>query len=35
MKVALSVKARDFIDLFVERIERLALAMPPRTAVKA
>jgi purine nucleosidase len=27
MKVALGVRARDFIDLFVERIEMLALAM--------
>jgi purine nucleosidase len=29
MKVALGVRARDFIDLFVERIEKLALATPP------
>jgi purine nucleosidase len=28
MRVALGVRARDFIDLFVERIEKLALAMP-------
>lgn len=28
MKVALGVRARDFIDLFVERIEKLAFAMP-------
>jgi purine nucleosidase len=28
MKVALGVRARDFIDLFVERIERLAFATP-------
>ena len=28
MKVALGVRARDFIDLFVERIEKLALATP-------
>jgi purine nucleosidase len=27
MKVALGVRARDFIDLFVERIEKLALGM--------
>ena len=29
MKVALSVRARDFMDLFVGRIERLALDTPP------
>jgi purine nucleosidase len=29
LKVALSVRARDFIDLFVERIERLALNTLP------
>jgi len=29
LKVALSVRARDFIDLFVERIERLALDTLP------
>jgi purine nucleosidase len=28
LKVALGVRARDFIDLFVERIERLAIAIP-------
>ena len=28
MKVALGVRARDFIDLFVGRIEKLALAIP-------
>jgi purine nucleosidase len=28
MKVALDVRVRDFIDLFVERIEKLAFAMP-------
>jgi len=28
MKVALGVRARDFIDLFVERIEKLALSTP-------
>jgi len=28
MKVALGVQARDFIDLFVERIEKLAFATP-------
>lgn len=32
MKVALGVRARDFIDLFVERIEMLALAMPASNA---
>jgi purine nucleosidase len=32
LKVALSVKARNFIDLFVERIERLALATSQTTA---
>jgi purine nucleosidase len=32
MRVALGVQARDFIDLFVERIEKLALANP---AIKA
>jgi purine nucleosidase len=32
MKVALGVRARDFIDLFVERMETLAHSMPPRTA---
>jgi purine nucleosidase len=31
MKVALGVRARDFIDLFVERIEKLALANPAIT----
>jgi purine nucleosidase len=35
MKVALGVRARDFIDLFVERIEELALATLPGTAVEA
>ncbi len=34
MNVALGVKARDFIDLFVERIERLAVSMPPSGAVE-
>jgi len=34
MKVALSVRARDFIDQFVERIERLALDTPPMTKIK-
>jgi purine nucleosidase len=34
MKVALKVRARDFIDLFLERIEKLALATPPGMAVK-
>jgi len=29
MKVALSVRARDFMDVFVGRIERLALDTPP------
>ncbi len=29
MKVALGVKARDFIDLFVERMERLSRALEP------
>ena len=32
MRVALGVRARDFIDLFVERIERLALATPQTIA---
>jgi purine nucleosidase len=32
MKVALGVRARDFIDLFVERIEMLALSMPASNA---
>jgi purine nucleosidase len=31
MKVALEVRARDFIDLFVERIEKLAIATPQTT----
>lgn len=35
IKVALEVRARDFIDLFVERIEKLALAALPGTAVEA
>jgi purine nucleosidase len=35
MKVALSVQARDFIDLFVERIERLALDTPRMVTVEA
>src|SRR6266511_793835 len=34
MNVALGVKARDFIDLFVERIERLAVSMPPSGVVE-
>ena len=32
MKVALGVRARDFIDLFVERIQKLALATPASKA---
>jgi purine nucleosidase len=32
MKVALGVRARDFIDLFVERIEKLAFAIPASKA---
>ena len=32
MKVALDVRARDFIDLFVERIEKLALSMAARSS---
>jgi purine nucleosidase len=32
MKVALGVRARDFIDLFVERIERWALSIPASNA---
>ena len=32
MKVALEVRARDFIDLFVERIEKLAGSIPPMEA---
>jgi Inosine-uridine nucleoside N-ribohydrolase len=35
MKVALEVRARDFIDLFVERIEKLALTTRPGRAVEA
>ncbi len=35
MKVALGVRARDFIELFVERIKELALATLPGTAVEA
>ena len=34
MKVALSVRARDFIDLFIERIERLALDTPRMATVE-
>ena len=33
LKVALQVRARDFIDLFVERIEMFALATPSRMEV--
>jgi purine nucleosidase len=29
MKVALGVRARDFVDLFVERMENLARSAPP------
>jgi purine nucleosidase len=32
MKVALEVRARDFIDLFVERMEKLARSIPRSTA---
>jgi inosine-uridine nucleoside N-ribohydrolase len=33
MKVALGVRPRDFIELFLERMERLSKVIPPRTAV--
>jgi purine nucleosidase len=33
MRVALGVRARDFIELFLERMERLAKSTPPRTLV--
>lgn len=35
IKVALDVRARDFIELFLERIERLARATPPGTVAGA
>lgn len=35
MKVALGVRARDFIELFLERIEMLAHSMSPRIAPEA
>jgi purine nucleosidase len=31
MKVALGVRPRDFIELFLERMEKLAQSMPPQT----
>jgi len=35
MKIALGVRARDFMELFLERMERLARTTPPRTAAGA
>ncbi|HUG35195.1 MAG TPA: nucleoside hydrolase [Anaerolineales bacterium] len=35
LKVALGVRPRDFIELFLERMEKLAKSTPPRTAVVA
>jgi purine nucleosidase len=35
MKVALGVRPRDFVELFLERMEKLSYSTPPRTAIGA